>query len=194
MPRITRALALTGGLLCTACGGAKVRPPSDAGAPSAAVDSSSNPSTNPDAAAGGGRYRAVSLTITATVGGRSYRASGPGACLHTDDAEIYQAPAAMWSARFDAVSGDVRDLNLNLWQLKRGGPAQLTLALTVGDATHEIATLQHPGAPLRGKGTGEVRRHDPAGTLVVDGADSAGTPMHVEVECERFAVPVGQGG
>jgi hypothetical protein len=192
MRRITRALLLAGGLLCAACGGAKDQP--SAGPAGAGTSSTPGPDSGADQSDEGGRFMSVPLTIRATIGGREYRASGPGACLHADTAALYEAPAAMWSARFDTPSGDVRDLNLNVWELKRGGPAQLTLALTVGDTTHEIATVQGPAAPLKGKGTGEVRRHDPAGTLVVDGADSAGAAMHVEVDCPRFAVPVGAGG
>jgi hypothetical protein len=153
-------------------------PPVGAAAPAPA---NSNPA--PDA---------VPIQIQAVIGGKKALARGLGQCNHTEDASIYQAPATLWRAGFQAASGgDLQDLNLTVWQPKTGGD-QFTVALRVGGQDHHIATVK--GGTLVGTGTATIRSDGPAGTLMVEGKDGNGVPLTIRVRCDRFTEPVAEGG
>jgi hypothetical protein len=134
----------------------------------------------------------VPLSATAEVDGHRYTFSGQGECQHTTDASIYEVPAALWSARF-TDAGSFSYLNLTLWQPKGSSGSQVSLALTVGDETAEIATVER--GPKQGSATtAGVRAKDEGGTFAVEGRDAHGHPTTLTVECSRFTEPVAEGG
>ncbi len=105
------------------------------------------------------------LPPAAEVAGGSYRCAGLGECQHTEDASIYEVPAAMWSARVSDDGGTLSYLNLTV-----------------------------KGAALKGSGTGRVSPRGQSGTLVVEGWDAAGGAVKLTVDCSRFSEPVAEGG
>lgn len=195
MVRVNRAAAMAAGLLlATACGG-EHRPASGAGdsTPSAAP----SPSASADAGAATPSSRPplrdpVQLSVTAAAGGKTGSYSGLGECHHTTDASIYDVPATMWSSTIDTESGDLRYLSLTLWQPRAGGDLQVSLGVTLGETTHQIATVKR--ADTRGSGTGRVAPKGQGGTLTVEGSDAEGRPVRVTVDCSTFTEPVAEGG
>lgn len=191
MFRVNRAAAMAAGLLlATACGG-EHRPAQGGG------DStpSSTPSAAPSPSASSPRAPLrdpVQLSVTAAAGGKTASFSGLGECHHTTDASVYDVPANMWSSAIDTESGDLRYLNLTLWQPKAGGDVQVSLGVTLGETTHQIATVK--GADIRGSGTGRVAPKGQGGTLTVEGSDAEGRPVRVTVDCTTFTEPVAEGG
>ncbi len=131
-------------------------------------------------------------TATAEVDGERYAFIGLGGCQHTSDASIYEVPAAMWSARVDSPAGEIQYLNLTLWQPKASAEVQVSLGLTAGGRTHEIATVTR--APIRGRGRARVEPAASGGVLYVEGADAEGRQVRLRVDCTRFTEPVAEGG
>lgn len=148
-----------------------------------------------DASGAGGRPALrdpVPMSATAEVDGHRHTFSGQGECQHTSDASIYQVPAALWSARF-TDAGSFSYLNLTLWQPKGSTAFQVSLALTAGKETTEIATVE--GGPKQGSAT--AARVTPAGgggTFTIEGRDAHGHQTTLTVECSRFTEPVAEGG
>ena len=193
MTRLTCMLA-TGALVSLlACAGGGDTPRGAAAEPGAA--SMATPATG---AVSGGRQdpqpltHLVQLTVTAEMDGKSYRVSGPGECNYTTDASIYEVPASMWSARFNAAAGDLTYVNLTLWQPKAAPDIQVSLGLTTAGSTHEIATVK--GAPTRGSASGRVEPAGSGGALRVEGLDAGGRRIRLQVDCSRFTEPVAEGG
>ena len=123
------------------------------------------------------------LTIVAEVGARRYTGSGTGECVVEPDGTVYEAPTAMYSARF-AGDGALRHLNLTAWRLKDGSGTQTTMWLEIGETSHRIATL--PQGERFGRAATEVRLTGGGGAIVVDGVDGAGTPSRLTATCETF--------
>jgi hypothetical protein len=134
----------------------------------------------------------VQLTVTAELDGARSTYSGLGECHHTTEASIYDAPASMWSAHADAGSGELRYVNLTLWQPKATGEIQVSLGLTAAGVTHEIATVK--GADPKGTGTGRVEPSGAGGSMHVEGKDAEGRGVRLTVECDRWTEPVAEGG
>jgi hypothetical protein len=91
-----------------------------------------------------------------------------------------------------ADTGDLRDLNLTLWQPKGASEVQVSLALTLGGTTSGIATVK--GAPIKGSGSGRAEAKGAGGALLVEGKDAAGARVRATVTCERWTEPVAEGG
>jgi hypothetical protein len=125
----------------------------------------------------------VPLTIVAEVGGRRYTGSGTGECIVESDGTIYDAPTAMYAARFSG-DGPLRTLNLTAWRLKDGSGTQTTLWLEIGETSHRIATL--PQGERFGRAATEVRLAGKGGAIVVEGVDGTGTPIRLTATCGTF--------
>ncbi len=186
---------LTACLVLGGCGGGE-RPEGGASGSATGERAGAQPSTaDRQALASGGRAALrdpVQLSATADIGGTSYRFAGLGECQHTADASIYEVPASMWSARFTDEAGKLSHLNLTIWQPKGAPSLQVSLGLTAGGETSELATVQ--GAELRGAGTGRVEPKGNGGALIVEGRDAAGRAVKLTVDCSRFTEPVAEGG
>jgi hypothetical protein len=133
----------------------------------------------------------VPLTIEAEVGGRRYTGSGTGECVVEPDGTIYDAPSAMYAARFTG-DGALRRLNLTAWRLKDGSGTQATLWLEIGETSYRIATL--PQGERFGRAATEVRLTGSGGSIVVDGIDASGTPIRLTVTCGAFVRNTEQNG
>jgi hypothetical protein len=134
----------------------------------------------------------VPLTASVVARGATATYKGLGECHHTTDASIYDVPATMWTAAVDARAAELSYLNLTLWQPKSGGDLQISLGVTIGRATYQIATVK--GAPIRGSGSATVESRGAGGSLVVRGADPSGGSVLVTVDCSAFTEPVAEGG
>jgi hypothetical protein len=134
----------------------------------------------------------VPVKVSAEIGGRTATYTGQGECTHTTDASIYDAPATQWAAHVAEDSGDLRYLNLTLWQPKGAAALQVSLALRIGDRSSDLATVT--GAPTKGSGTGQAAAQGAGGTLRVEGKDAEGAAVRLTVECERWTEPVAEGG
>ena len=179
-----RSLTVLCAVVLAACGDAARGGGGDA-APAAA-----SPGPRSDGAGAGANPTA--MEITAVVGGRKLTTKGMGECQHAAEGSIYQRPASLWTARFDGAEADaVRHLNLAFWR-EQSGPESFNLSLGTGDEVHRIATV--PGGELHGKGTATLEGGASAGTLTVDGATADGTPMRLQVRCDRFTTLVAEGG
>ena len=127
--------------------------------------------------------QAGTLTIVAEVGGRRYTGSGTGECIVESDGTIYDAPIAMYAARFSG-DGPLRHLNLTAWRLKDGSGTQTSLWLEIGETSHRIATL--PQGERFGRAATEVRLTGKGGAIVVEGVDGTGTPIRLTATCGTF--------
>ena len=178
-----------------ACGGDRDQTPSNertaaSNLPARDTGLSSSPSSTQPPAGDSGT---VPVDISVVVGGTKANASGRGECTHTTEASIYDAPAAQWAARYSGSDETgLQHLNLTVWELKSGGPPQLTLSFQVGSERHDIATVT--GGPLKGSGNAAVRPAGAAGTLSINGKDDLGNQVTVTVRCARFTEPVAEGG
>jgi hypothetical protein len=179
-------------LFVVACGGVD-RPRSDAPSDGAVRQpSASDDGAAPVAARSADIRDPVPLKVTADLGGTAAAYEGMGECHHTGDASIYEVPAAQWSAHAADEAGALRYLYLTLWQPKGTTELQVSLGLTVGGKTADIATIK--GAPNKGTATATVTSRGAGGSFQVDGTDAAGTKVRVTVDCERWTEPVAEGG
>jgi len=144
------------------------------------------PASDPD-----GPDPKVGLTIALTVGAGRYDFAGKGVCLEVPDGSIYEAPAAMYSARH---TSDKQRLNMTLYRLRKGGD-MLTLNVTVGKDTHTVSTVKvgENGVPA-GSGTARLERTGKGGTLTIEAADAKGVKISGTVTCEAFNRPVESNG
>ena len=194
----SRPLALAAGLvLLLGCGG-DARPAHDAadggeGTPSATADAQASSAPAPSSA-GASLRDPVPLTIDATIGGRRYQARGMGECTHTPEASIYDVRASQWAARYEGEDGGdgLEYLNMTVWQPKAGGEKTVTLGARAGGADHRISTTK--GGQMQGRATVQAPADGAAGPLTVDGRAEGGADVRVTVTCERFTVPVAEGG
>jgi heat shock protein HslJ len=138
------------------------------------------------------RRGTVPMEITAEIGGRESRVTGTGECAHSADASIYQRPARVWTARYQGADTDpIQYSNLTVWQAKAGSTVEFNLSIRTGSGQHDIATVQ--GGDLKGSGTASLA--DVAGgRLSVEGKTASGTPLRLQVKCERFTELVAEGG
>ncbi len=188
MNRPGRCLWLAAWTLILACSGGRDE------APGSGHDEA--PSAGSAGAQGGGESSTrgtVPMKIAASVGGKTYQASGPGECASSAEASIYQVPAALWHATWTGQDGsEVRRLDLTVWRPKTGKGDMVGLSLDAGGTTHRIATVK--GGEMTGTGSPNVRTQGAGGVLAVAGTDDHGDKIVMTVECERFDEVVAEGG
>lgn len=139
----------------------------------------------------GGGASAPRDTSAATLDGTDYALTGELTCAHTDSGSIYDAPAAMWHGTLNADGATVSYVNLTVWQLKRGGPAQFSIGLQVGGVFHHASTIK--GATLVGSGTATVESGATT-TLHATGTDEKGLAFDVTLRCTKVVQAVEDGG
>lgn len=182
------AVALT----VASCGGGTPRASSSADE-SGGTGGSDAPTTGAMSTGDADPRDTLPITITATVDGKEYTASGKGACNHITDASIYDAPAAQWAYRYTAPNdaSGLSSLNLTVWEIKAGG-VQLSLQLGAGGKDRRMSTVK--GGTIDGQGTARVSPSGRGGTLEVEGAAADGARITLTARCERTVEPVAEGG
>ncbi len=137
--------------------------------------------------------QAAPIDIQLVVNGKPLRAQGAGECKHEPNASIYNAPALLWRVEYsDPKGGQIRHLSLTVWQLKSGGPNQLSLALESGSNSHRIATVK--GGKVVGAGTVMLQPQQSGGRFEVKGTDERGATIEANIFCPTFSNIVAEGG
>jgi hypothetical protein len=135
----------------------------------------------------------ITVSIVAKAGGKSYQASGRGACQHAQDASIRGVSASLWIVQYaGSGSGGLKQLDLTLWRPKDGDADQLSLSLETGSGSHRIST-GGPGESA-GEGTVTILPSGPGGRLEVSGKEANGKPIQVTIDCSAFADVAADGG
>jgi hypothetical protein len=135
----------------------------------------------------------ITVSIAAKADGKSYQASGRGACQHAQDASIRGASASLWTVQYaGSGQGGLKRLNLTLWRLKDGDSDQLSVSLETKSGTHRIQTGGK--GETAGEGTVTILPSGPGGRLEVSGKDAQGKPLQITIECSAFADVVAEGG
>ena len=128
----------------------------------------------------------TTVQVDLRVGGAAYTVSGPGECHATDDASIFNAPAAMKGVQQSDAS---RSLNFTLWRLAKGGES-ITLDITLGGKRHRVNTLTvAPAADRRGSGSATFQARGAGGAFTFDATADTGARITGQVSCAAFAKP-----
>ena len=133
----------------------------------------------------------ASLSVTATVGGTKFSATGAGRCDRETGASLYDKPAILHLVEYSGP-GELRGLRLTLWQFKDGSPIQLGLTLEVEKGSHQISTLQ--GGHREGDATATVQLVGTGGRIVVLGRDGKRVQIQATIECTAFGGIEAEGG
>jgi hypothetical protein len=137
------------------------------------------------------RHEAVAVTATAEVDGKHYDYSGPGECYYSAGGALYEQPATMWHATFQARNNPMAHANLAIWQMKRDGSTRLNLFVMVGNASYGISTSQ-PGA-AKGTAAAGAENHATGGRLQAEGRTAEGRLVKISIACSRFDAPEDNG-
>ena len=133
-----------------------------------------------------GQSKPVTLQVDLKVGGAAYAVTGNGECHATDDASIFNVPAALKSARH---SDATRNLTFTFWRLAKGGD-MITLDVSVGGKRHRVNTLTVAPAPdRRGSGAATFRARGSGGVFSVDATADTGARVTGQITCSAFAKP-----
>jgi hypothetical protein len=122
------------------------------------------------------------MSVSLTVAGNSVASNGPGECVASADASLYEVPGRMWNVRHK--TGDV---NFNLWRFSKGGDAA-TLFVTAGGKTHRVNTAQvGPASNRRGSGNATFTPNGTGGAFVLDFIADTGAEITGLITCSAFA-------
>ena len=133
---------------------------------------------------------AIVVQVALQVAGAAYAASGPGECVHTTDASLFEVPGAMWGIR---TRDRDRDVNFTFWRLSKGGE-MLTIWVTTGGKTHRVNTLQvGPATERRGSGKATFEKRGAGGVFTVDLLADTGAKVTGQLTCSAFVAPEGNG-
>ena len=128
------------------------------------------------------------ITISITVAGKEYKASGQGQCHYAPVASFYDMRAKMWSVEYSAEGkSGLSNLTLTAWRPLAGGADQMSLALHIGSADHHIDTVKK--SQNVGSGTLTLTPKGQGGTFEINGKDEKGAPIKGTIECTTFSSP-----
>jgi hypothetical protein len=133
-----------------------------------------------------GQTKPAAVQLDLRVGGAAYVVSGSGECHATDEASIFNAPAAFKSARHTEAS---RSVNLTLWRLVKGGD-MVTLDVSMGGQRHRVNTLTvAPASDRRGSGAVSFQVRGVGGIFTLDVTADTGARITGTIACSSFAKP-----
>jgi hypothetical protein len=134
----------------------------------------------------------TAITVTARIGGKSYRGSGTGSCRYEPEASIHDVSASLWMVQYTGRGKSLKQLNLTLWRPKDGSPDQLSLSLETGSDSHRIET----GGKGKNSGEGSVTilPSGPGGRLEISGKEAGGKRVQITIDCPAFAGIEAEGG
>jgi hypothetical protein len=145
----------------------------------------------PPGFAAGPNDATVPVQIALRIGDQPYRFGGEAICQHAAQASIYDAPAALWSARHTDAN---RSLNLSFWRVKGQGD-MVTLALTLSGASHQVNTVRiGQKGQTAGSGRASFTASGNGGTFTIEAVAKDGTAITGTVSCGRFTPIVEEGG
>ena len=131
------------------------------------------------------------VTASAEIAGKRYDYSGPGECYYTAGGSIYEQPAAMWHARFEARGNPMSHANLAIWQLREDRSIRVNLSIIVGNVSYDIYTATPDAA--RGTAVGGVEKSATGGRVTAEGRTANAVAVRISVSCSRFAAPEDNG-
>ena len=143
------------------------------------------------AAEGAQAKGAVVVTATAEIDGKRYDYSGPGECYYTAAGSIFNAPATMWHAMFQARGNPMGHANLAIWQVKQDRSIRLNLSVMIGNVSHDISTAQ--SGAMKGTAVGGAEKGPAGGRLTAEGRTANGKVVKVTMSCSRFDAPEDNG-
>lgn len=136
----------------------------------------------PSAGTAGPNDATVPIQISLRVGQQPYFFGGEGLCQHAPEASIYEAPAALWSARHSEAR---RSVNLAFWRLKGGD--MMTLGLDLAGASHHVSTVKvGQRGELQGSGRTTFTASGHGGTFTIDATAADGAHITGTISCGRF--------
>jgi hypothetical protein len=134
----------------------------------------------------------VPIEVETIAGSSTFTTKGLGDCTYSDDASIYDVPAAMWHATLRAEGQSVSYVNVTIWQFKNRSANQISVGAELGQNFRHISTVK--GSALIGEGTAKAERSGDLATLTVDGKDEKGTALALRIRCAKVTTPVEEGG
>jgi hypothetical protein len=134
----------------------------------------------------------VPIEVETIAGSSTFTTKGLGDCTYSDDASIYDVPAAMWHATLRAEGQSVSYVNVTIWQFKNRSANQISVGVQLGPNFRHISTVK--GSALIGEGTAKAERSGDLATLTVDGKDEKGTALALRIRCAKVTTPVEEGG
>jgi hypothetical protein len=134
----------------------------------------------------------VPMEVETIAGSATFTTKGLGDCTYTDDASIYEVPAAMWHATLRAEGQSVSYVNVTIWQFKNRSANQISVGVQLGPDFRHISTVK--GSAVIGEGTAKAEKAGGLATLTVDGKDEKGTALALRIRCARVTTPVEEGG
>ena len=134
----------------------------------------------------------VPMEVETIAGSSTFTTKGLGDCTYSDDASIYDVPAAMWHATLRAEGQSVSYVNVTIWQFKNRAANQIAVGVQLGPNFRHISTVK--GSALIGEGTATAERSGDLATLTVDGKDEKGTALALRIRCAKVTTPVEEGG
>jgi hypothetical protein len=137
------------------------------------------------------RGNGVTVTATTEIDGKRYDYSGPGECFYNAGGTIYDQPATMWHATFQARNSPMAHANLAIWKLKQGQSTRLNLFVMTGSASYAISTSQ-PGA-AKGTAVASAENGATGGRLQAEGRTADGHAVKISIACSRFDAPEDNG-
>jgi hypothetical protein len=128
------------------------------------------------------------ITISLSIAGKAYKASGDGECHYAAIASFYDMRAKMWSVQYhtEEKSG-VSSLALTTWRPLAGGPDQMSLTVQLGSDAHRIDTVKK--SQNVGSGTLTLTPKGEGGSFEINGKDEKGATIKGTVECTTFSSP-----
>jgi hypothetical protein len=178
-------------MLTVACGDSRPALP-EPQKPAPETSASSSPPELPAQPADPDHLGTVPIEVETTAGTSTFTTKGVGDCTFTDDASIYDVPAAMWHATLRAEGQSVSYVNVTIWQFKDRTPNQIAVGVQLGPNFRHISTVK--GSALIGEGTGRAERSGDAATITVDGKGEKGTALALRIRCARVTKPAEEGG
>jgi hypothetical protein len=179
-------------LLAIACGEGKPTLPEPQKAGTAERAASSSPPELPALPPDPDHMGTVPMEIQTTLADSTFTTKGLGECTYTDDAAIYDVPAAMWHATLRAEGQSVSYVNVTVWQFKARSANQIAVGVQLGPDFRHVSTVK--GSALVGEGTATAERSGEAATISVDGKDEKGTALALRIRCAKVTKPVEEGG
>jgi hypothetical protein len=128
------------------------------------------------------------ITISLTVAGKAYKASGQGECHYAPMASFYDMRAKMWSVQYNTEEKTgLTGLSLTSWRPMAGGADQMSLTVQLGSDAHRIDTVKK--SQNVGSGTLTLTPKEQGGTFEINGKDDKGATIKGTVECTTFSSP-----